>query len=230
MKKLLFAAVAVVFATSVSADLQQYTFKGLFTSSDVPSSIAVGDSYTLTFQLDTSTTDSNASLQDGIFMGAVTDLNFSLNAGSSGNYGGGTMTSSQFLQLSDNYGYDGVNFYASPAFIPGSGLSFGNAGSLSFAEFGFNLYSNSQNLFNFTADSGQTLDSVLPALNLSSFDNTANVYMVFDNWASRVSGNITSISIGSAAKVPDSMGSTGLFVLISMGCLMVFRQRLVGTE
>jgi hypothetical protein len=217
---------SLAFAVHAGATVDHYTFKGTFWDSAVPSAIAAGDKFTLTFDLDTSPTDQNPDIQYAFFPNAVSNLVFSLDLGSTGNYAGGTMTASQFLQLTDNwFGYDFVNFTASALWLP-TGLNFAPAGSSPFVEFTFNLYSSNTDTFNFTSGFGQTLDSVLPTLNLPSYDNSAGVSLVFGDWDEPqwAFSNITSITKGSVPDAPSYFVT--IFAAIFIGVLVFPLKRL----
>jgi hypothetical protein len=212
------AICSFAFAIHAGATVDHYTAKGTFYNSAVPGAIAVGDKFTLTFDYNTSTTDANLDIQYGIFFDAVSNLAFSLDLGSTGNYAGGTMTASQFIQLNDNFsGTDSVDFYVSPAFLP-TGLNFGPADGNPFAEFDISLNANNANVFNFNSPSGETLDSVLPALSLGSYDNSAVVSLIFgvEGDRSGAFANITSLTKDS---VPDA---PSYFVTIFAGIFIGF--------
>ncbi|MBK9989361.1 MAG: VPDSG-CTERM sorting domain-containing protein [Verrucomicrobia bacterium] len=233
LTRLLPVSITAIIATILSmplagASVIQYTAAGVFNYSQVPTSITIGDKFTLTFDVDTSEVNAGSG-QNGAFMNAVQNLSFSLDSGSTGTYAGGTMTSSQFLQLTDNwYGFDTINFYASSAFLQ-TGLDFASAGSNPFVEFDINLYSSNPNTFSLSGGSGQTLDSVLPALNLASYDNNASVGLVFGDWNNPLwaYANITSITNQSASSVPDC----GVTIAMLGGALLslaAVRRRIAG--
>lgn len=204
----------------------EYTLEGTFYNSQVPSSISNGDGYTLSFDLDTSAVNVGSG-QNGVFLNAVSNLSFELDAGSTGNYAGGTMAASQFLQLTDNFdGFDLVNFYASSAFVP-TGLDFSPAGSDPFVQFSINLYSSNPNTFSLAGGTGQTLDSVLPTLNLASYDNTAEIELVFGDWndPQRADANITSMTTPTSTSVPDG-GATIALLGCAFSGLAAFSRRL----
>lgn len=191
----------VVLAGSAHAQQFQYSFSGFITQSDIPAAFRVGDPYRLTFDLNLASVDTSGSAGTAIFMNAVTNLTFALGPSASGSYGTGTMSGSQFLQLSQTDHGDHINFYASSNYLLNpADLTFPAADGHPFTEVGFNLYSSRADVFDFVFGARQTLGSTLPAIVLAPFDNMADVYLVFDGRNSRIDGNISSIT---ASAIPE---------------------------
>lgn len=228
LKRTAIVSFLVVLATAVSAADHRYTFTGSFTSSDVPAYISVGDRFALSFDYNTAATDASADLQEGIFVGAISNLTFSLTPEATGTYAGGTMTGPQFLQLTDNLGgYDSLNFYASSVF-PIPGLSFSDAGAHPFASFQFSLYS-SLNAFALPNAMGDSLATVLPELDLSDYDNTREVAVIFDGFDTRAYASIESITrdAGASPRVPES-GNVALLAMAALTALIAATRRFAG--
>lgn len=215
-----YLALLLCLSNALTAQVIDYTFKGHI-GSNLEGAFVEGDAFTLTFKLDYSTVDVLPGFQDASFMNAVSDLRFGLDSGSIGNYGGGTMAGSQFLQTADDIfgsGSDAVFFYASHAYAIPS-LSFPDVGLHGFTEFGFTL-SSMTDTFQSTSEFGQSLGSLLnTSLDLGSFDS-GTVQLVFDDYQTAVFGTIDSITV---TTVPDEM-SVGFWSALSLLSLITARR------
>jgi len=230
MKKTLL--LASLLATSASASVIHYAFTGEFTSTEVPASIAQGDHFKLTFDLNTSSVDTNPELRFGFFPDALSHLVFSLDPGSIGNYAGGTITTTTSVNLVDVDGFGWFASLSSPLWMP-TGINFAPAGSDPFREISFDLYSLSGDTIGLTSPVGQTLDSALPVLNLSSFHG-GGVNLMFGPVDDdlQTSARITSIV---AAPTPDSpsyltTSSAAAFVILMLAYVKRIRRFRVRLE
>jgi hypothetical protein len=95
---------AIVLSVGLSgfsyAALIHYEASGVFTSSDFPTSVAVGDHFICTLTYDDSTIDSSSDTNSGFFLGAVHAYSFSLDQGAVGVYGGGSIQFPHSLRIS----------------------------------------------------------------------------------------------------------------------------------
>ncbi len=215
MKKLVFLLVLAL--APLSAQVVTYQFEGVFYHSDVSGYVNVGDTYQLSFKLNLDAEDNLGDLDGGSFTGAISDLTFSLGSGSTGSYAGGTMTGSQFLQLSDGGFADSIHFYASHRFSI-DGLDFPDAGSAVFSEVSFDLGSTNLTTYNPVSGLGDRLGDVLSLpLELSNFDNSDRVALVFNEFTIGAFASIDSISVSA---VPEPTTTSAWFagaVLLVVG-------------
>ncbi len=228
MKKALF--LSLILATSASASVDHYTVKGVFWSSAVPTAIAVGDHYTATFDLNLAVTDVDPALATGDFPNAVSNLTFSLDPGSLGNYAGGTMSAPLPLLLTDNNsGYDTVNFYMVTS-APTPGVDFAPADGSPFAGLNCLLTTNITDSVQLTSPLGQTLGSALLPLDQGSFPGGENFHLEFGDWLYHPLWAFSSITSVTVAPAPESSSwmttaVAGAFVALMLGCARRRRRR-----
>lgn len=178
LRKLAVPCVLSVLPVSQAA-LVNYVFTGTFTHSDVPSQIAVGDTYTFSFTLDT---ESRVSLlssgANGIradFFGAISNVSFELEgSGSYPDLSGFTT----YLKLEQFNGYTDYKIYAGSTY-----LQFPHLGSQNVTLFEFTL--RTPDLFSFWYPPYNVLSDYVPngfevdtfmdsprRLNINTFSNT----------------------------------------------------------
>ena len=191
------AGIVANVVAAVDAPIYQYTVQGTFDTSSFSSAVAVGDQGLLTFKLDYSKADTWPAADFGVFPEAVTDAQFSLQPGASGNYPGGSMTAAWQAEVADNA--DAFRFILYPGVTPG--LNFPNPGGSVFSLFDLILQGDST-LFSFSHDTGDTLGNVIgnQALDLANFPNQMRFTLWADGNSKYASAVITSIT---AMVVPE---------------------------
>jgi hypothetical protein len=202
------AAIAANAVAALDAPIYQYTVRGTFDTSSLGSAVAVGDQGLLTFTLDYSKADTWPAADFGVFPEAITDVQFSLQPGASGNYPGGSMTAAWQAEVADNA--DAFRFILYPGVTPG--LNFPNPGSSVFSLFDLILQGDSTP-FAFTQSTGDTLSSVIgdQPLDLARFPNQMRFTLWADGNSRYASAVITSIT---ATLVPEP--ATWLTLLLGM--------------
>jgi hypothetical protein len=90
----------VALSDAACAALIHYEASGVFTTSDFPTSVAVGDHFICTLTYDDSTIDSSSDTNSGFFLNAVREYSFSLDQGAVGVYGGGSIQFPHSLRIS----------------------------------------------------------------------------------------------------------------------------------
>ena len=215
---------ALLSANACFASVINYTVTGAFTSSPSPSSIAVGDPFSIQFSLDNSA-QTFAGGGVGFAADAIDNLTFSLQAGATGSYSGGSLTTPQSIVMYDNVaigsGQDWIYMFMT------SGLNFPAIDGHVVNELRMGFQSNSSSVFDLStvSGSGQSLDSVVGSdpLNLATYDYAAYIYIAMDNNTNFAFANITSIE-SSSASVPEVF-STACY-LFPLGLIGLFARHL----
>jgi hypothetical protein len=204
----------------VSSRADQYTVRGTFAQSAVPADIAVGDTFTLTFDYNTSGADVFSSVPFAVYLNAVSNLTFSLNPASMGTYAGGTMRVVPSILLTDDFG--GVDsFTMRPA--AGAGSTFAAADGKEFGSLWLQLDGSAA--FAHVQSTGDVLSDILPVIDLSSFNLGARLTLEFGTDRSAAVANVTSITYVDSHQVPDAGSTVGFLTISFIALLNIDRRR-----
>jgi hypothetical protein len=203
-------ALGFLVSSPSSAAVYKYVAKGEFSSSSVPTAIAVGDRFEMTLHVDHCAKEASFPAGPGqgydnnaFFLNAVFNMEFRLAPGSVGNYPGGTMSGPHYLSVADNFHttppVDQAYFSADIRYLI-NGLNFPSAEGLPFFSLDLNLTNLPVDTFNIKGapnDLARALkNKPIPASGVFDF---TSVQVVFDEyraltWANVDSWNATKIS------------------------------------
>jgi hypothetical protein len=194
-KNLLIALVCVcgiphLFAQTV------YTLTGTFNTSTLPTYVAPGDTFTVTFALNLSAPDITIHPDENQeTFSAIANLTFNLVSGATGTYPGGS--GAAVFTLNDNLGGHDYAGAATKAFPT---PAFPAAGTAPFYQILIDFTYLNANFVSLVPSTGQSLGSVLTSpLNRSDFSQ-ANITMYFDGVNQEARGTISSIQ---ASAIPE---------------------------
>lgn len=97
--KLFWIPITLICAVPAEAEIYRYLISGEFFNSTFPSDIAIGDTFTITFDLNTDLPDSSPDPRDYYFQGGILALSFTLGPGSTGSYADGFQEYADFHLL-----------------------------------------------------------------------------------------------------------------------------------
>jgi hypothetical protein len=208
----------------------------VFTSSDITHSFAVGDRYTLTFDLDTAAVDIDSSATVGHFASAISNLSFSLIPSATGSYTGGRLTSTSLYVYTDTYSpvIEGGAWLGISATVTDphtTGLAFPqddeekDVSLIEFALVPFEL-----STFTLSPEPGQTLQSALGSIDLDLFDQNASghgVRIMFGEFTDLdvATANIDSIT---QASIPEPASYVMIATSITLLYAASVRRRRIG--
>lgn len=207
----------------ILAQVIHYTVTGTIGPSNTYGALDQGDPYVLTFDLNLSAVGVDVNSRTKSYAGAVQNLTFSLTAGATGNYAGGTLSSAPIFVVNDTAGPSGpvdqVALLASPA--TSTGFSFATATpfpgiSWPIDQLYLEFYGDPDR-FNFVSGAAQTLGETLgTGANLGSYESR-DLVLKFSSFNRTAPADITSVA---AAAIPEpstyALALSGAAMLISV--------------